>query len=88
MRSFPAVKNGLNSFRHEADPPSFLCESLRLGNWRECKAQVFSTTFFRQFKEQSGAWRNRTSFGLNDPEALVTVAHKAKEWISVHALMH
>ena len=29
---------------------------------------------------------NGTSFGLNDLEALVTVARNAKEWISAHAL--
>jgi len=30
--------------------------------------------------------RNGTSFGLNDLEALVTVAHEAKEWIAAHVL--
>ena len=30
--------------------------------------------------------RNGTSFGLNDLEALVTVAREAKEWIAAHAL--
>ena len=32
------------------------------------------------------SWRNGTSFGLNDLEALLTVAREAKEWISAHAL--
>jgi len=31
-------------------------------------------------------WRNGTSFGLNDLEALLTVAREAKEWIAAHAL--
>ena len=31
-------------------------------------------------------WRNGTSFGLNDREALLTVAREAKEWISAHAM--
>ena len=48
----------------------------------------FSTTFSRPFKDPSGAWRNGTSFGLNDLEALVIVAREAKEWISAHALKH
>ena len=30
--------------------------------------------------------RNGTSFGLNDLEALITVACDAKEWIVAHAL--
>jgi hypothetical protein len=46
----------------------------------------FATTFSRPFKDQSGSWRNGTSFGLNDLEALVTVAHQAKEWIAAHVL--
>jgi hypothetical protein len=37
----------------------------------------------RPFKDQSGAWRNGTSFGPNDLEALVTVAHEAKQ-IGIH----
>ena len=37
-------------------------------------------------KDQAGEWRNGTSFGLNDLEALVTVAHQAREWIAAHAL--
>jgi len=46
----------------------------------------FATTFSRPFKDQSGAWRNSTSFGLNDLEALLTVAHEAKQWIAAHVL--
>jgi hypothetical protein len=34
------------------------------------KGPFFATTFFRPFKDQSGTWRNGTSFGLNDLEAL------------------
>ena len=49
------------------------------------KGPFFATTFTRPFKDQSEAWRNGTSFGLNDREALVTVAREAKEWISAHA---
>ncbi len=30
--------------------------------------------------------RNGTSFGLNDLEALLTVAHEAKDWIAAHVL--
>jgi len=45
-----------------------------------------STAFSRPFKDQSGAWRNGTSFGLNDLEALLIVAHEAKERIAAHVL--
>ena len=50
------------------------------------KGPFFSTTFSRPFKDQSGAWRNGTSFGINDLEALLTVAREAKEWMATHAL--
>ena len=58
--------------------------------WRNVseKGPFFSTTFSRSFKDQSGAWRNGTSFGLNDLEALHIVAHEAKEWMAAHALKH
>ena len=50
------------------------------------KGPFFAATFSRPFKDQSGAWRNGTSFGLNDLEALLTVAREAKEWVAAHAL--
>jgi hypothetical protein len=54
----------------------------------ECQPNgpFFATTFSRPFKDQSGAWHNGTSFGLNDLEALMNVAFEAKEWITAHAL--
>jgi len=34
------------------------------------KGPFFATTFSRPFKDQSGAWRNGTSFGLIDLDLL------------------
>lgn len=67
---------------------TFRCGSIKATIWQNVseKGPFFSTTFFRPFKDQSGVWRNGTSFGLNDLEALLTVAREAKEWISAHAL--
>jgi hypothetical protein len=64
------------------------CDSIKATIWENTseKGPFFSTTFSRPFKDKSGAWRNGTSFGLNDLEALVTVACDAKEWIAAHAL--
>jgi hypothetical protein len=64
------------------------CGSIKATIWQNVsdKGPFFSTTFSRPFKDQSGAWRNGTSFGLNDLGALVSVAREAKEWISAHAL--
>ena len=64
------------------------CGNIKATIWENTseKGPFFATTFSRPFKDRSGAWRNGTSFGLNDPEALVSVARDAKEWISSHAL--
>jgi hypothetical protein len=66
------------------------CGNIKATIWENSseKGPFFSATFSRPFKDQSGAWRNGTSFGLNDLEALLTVAREAKEWISAHALKH
>jgi len=58
---------------------------LRLQNVSE-KGPFFATIFSRPFKDESGARRNGTSFGLNDLEALMNVAFEAKEWMTAHAL--
>jgi len=50
------------------------------------KGPFYATTFSRPFKDQSGTWRNGSSFGPNDLEALVTVACDVKEWIAAHVL--
>lgn len=64
------------------------CGNIKATIWENTseKGSFFATTFSRPFKDQSGAWRNGSSFGLNDLEALVTVARQAKEWMAAHAL--
>ena len=66
------------------------CGNIKATIWENIseKGTFFATTFSRPFKDQSGAWRNGTSFGLNDLEDLVTVARDSREWISAHALKH
>jgi hypothetical protein len=57
------------------------CGNIKPAIWpnvRE-KGPFFATTFSRPFKDRTGAWRNGTSFGLNDLEALLNVASEAKE---------
>jgi hypothetical protein len=64
------------------------CGNIKATIWQNSseKGPFFSTTFSRPFKDQSREWCNGTSFGLNDLEALVTVAREAKDWISAQAL--
>ena len=66
------------------------CGNIKATIWQNVseKGPFFATTFSRPFKDQSGVWRNGTSFGLSDLEALMNVAFKAKEWIAAHALKH
>lgn len=66
------------------------CGNIKATIWQNVseKGPFFSATFSRPFKDQSGVWRNGNSFGLNDLEALVTVARQANEWISAHVLKH
>ena len=66
------------------------CGNIKATIWENTseKGPFFATTFSRPFKDQSVAWRNGTSFGLNDLEALLTVVRDAKEWISDHVLKH
>ena len=70
-----------------------LVTTLRCGNinatiWQNVSEKIsfFATTFSCPFKGQAGAWRNGTSFGLNDLEALMNVAFEAKEWMTAHPL--
>jgi hypothetical protein len=66
------------------------CGNIKATIWENAseKGLFFATTFSRPFKDQSGEWRNGTSFGLNDLESLINVAREAKEWIETHALKH
>jgi len=64
------------------------CGNIKATIWQNVSENgpFFATTFSRPLKDQSGAWRNGTSFGLNDLEALMTVACEAKQWIAAHDL--
>jgi hypothetical protein len=64
------------------------CGHIKATIWQNVseKGPFFATTFSRPFRDQSGTWRNGTSFGLNDLEALLTVASEAKAWIAAHVL--
>jgi hypothetical protein len=64
------------------------CGNIKATIWQNFseKGPSFATTFSRPFKDQSGAWHNGISFGLNDLEALMNVAFEAKEWITAHML--
>ena len=64
------------------------CANIKATIWQNAseKGPFFATTFSRPFRDQSGVWRNSTSFGLNDLEALINVALETKVWIAAHVL--
>ena len=64
------------------------CGNIKATIWQNSSENgpFFATTFSRPFKDQSGTWRDASSFGLHDLEALMNVALDAKEWIAAHAL--
>jgi hypothetical protein len=64
------------------------CGNIKATIWQNVseKGPFFATTFSRPFKGQSGVWRNGTSFGLSDLDALMNVAFEAKEWMTAHTL--
>jgi hypothetical protein len=64
------------------------CGNIKATIWQNVseKGSFFATIFARPFKDQSEMWRNGTSFGLNDQEALLKVAREAKEWMAAHTL--
>jgi hypothetical protein len=64
------------------------CGNIKAAIWQNSSENgpFFATTFSRPFKDQSGGWRNASSFSLHDLEALMNVALEAKEWIAAHAL--
>jgi hypothetical protein len=64
------------------------CGNIKAKIWQNVSEDgpFFATTFSRPFRDQSGAWRNGTSFGLNDLEAIMNVAFEAKEWMAAHGV--
>lgn len=45
------------------------------------KGPFFSVTFSRPYRDAEGNWKNSTSYGLNDLDALSSVAEMAKDWV-------
>ena len=54
--------------RHTKPANQLRCGKIKATIWQNVseKGPFFATTFSRPFKDQSGTWRNGTSFGLND----------------------
>ncbi len=62
---------------------SFRCGSVNAAIWENTgeKGPFFSVTFSRPYKDAEGNWKNSTSYGLNDLDAMSSVAEMAKSWV-------
>jgi hypothetical protein len=61
------------------------CGHIKATIWQNTSANgpFSAATLSRPFKDDSGAWRNGTSFGL---EALMTVVRQAQAWMASQAV--
>jgi hypothetical protein len=86
--NFISNKGGNKVATNKKRPHTLRSGNIKATIWQNAskKGPFFATVFSRPFKDQSGAWRNGTSFVLNDLEALVSVDHEARQWIAAHVL--
>jgi hypothetical protein len=85
--NFISNKGGNKMATNKKPTHTLRCGNIKATIWQNVseKGRFFATTFSRPFKDQSGAWRNGTSFGLHDLEALMNVALRG-DHISPHTL--
>lgn len=64
----------------DSGTPAVRCGNIKATIWQNVneKGPFFATTFSRPFKDQSGEWRDGTSFGLSDLEPLLIGPRQAK----------
>jgi hypothetical protein len=63
------------------------CGGIKAAIWMNTgeKGAFYSATFTRPFKDAQGIWKDSTSFGPSDLEAISLLAAQAKQWIADHA---
>ena len=50
------------------------------------RGRYFSVTFSRPYKDAQGHWKSSSSYGLNDLDALSSLAEMVKDWVRGHSL--
>ena len=90
-----AVREPTNIFQRGNDmatPHSKPATAFRSGNvnaaiWENTgeKGHFFSVTFSRPYKDAQGKWKTASSYGLNDLDALSSLAELAKDWVHRHS---
>lgn len=62
---------------------AFRCGNVNAAVWENTGEEgiYFTVTFSRPYKDAEGNWKNSASYGLNDLDALSSVAEMAKDWV-------
>ncbi len=68
---------------HSKPATAFRCGTVNAAVWENTgeKGIFYSITFSRPYKDVEGTWRTSASYGLNDLDALASVAAMAKDWV-------
>lgn len=76
-----------------ATPHSKPATAFRSGNvhaaiWENTgeRDRYFSVTFSRPYQDAQGHWKSSSSYGLNDLDALSSLAEMVKDWVRGHSL--
>lgn len=73
--------------QHRTPSTAFRFGNVQAAVWENSgdKGPFFSVTFSRPYKNALGAWKNSSSYGLHDLDALASVAEMAKDWVRSHS---
>lgn len=70
-------------YKYRKPAMAFRSGNVKAAVWHNTgeKGAFFSVTFSRPYKDAESNWKNSSSFGLNDLDAVASVAAQAKEWL-------
>ena len=73
--------------QHRTPSTAFRFGNVQAAVWENSgdKGPFFSVTFSCPYKNALGAWKNSSSYGLHDLDALASVAEMAKDWVRSHS---
>ena len=81
-------KGKRHGYTHSKPTTAFRSGSVNVAIWENTgeKGAFFSVTFSRPYKDTQGNWKVSSSYGLNDLDALSSLAELAKDWVRGHSL--
>jgi hypothetical protein len=91
LGSLGAVREPINIFHrgnnmatpHSTPVTAFRSGSVNAAVWKNTgeTGPFFSVTFSQPYKDAQGHWKTSSSYGLNDLDALSSLAELAKDWV-------